>query len=207
MPAIEVKTSGKSSLTIDSRASQDCPRYLGRVVRGIDISRATPQWLVERLRRLGIRTHDPIVDVTNYVMLSLGTPLHAFDADKISGGIVVRYAQAGEKLRLLNDSEAVLDKDVLVIADKEKNLAIAGVMGGAESACSTSTQNIILEAAWFNPTRIAGKARRFGVASDSAQRFERGVDYTLQETALNFSTRLILDICGGEAEDFSSAVS
>ena len=133
--------------------------------------------------------------------------MHAFDADKISGGIVVRYAQAGEKLRLLNDSEAVLDKDVLVIADKEKALAIAGVMGGAESACSTSTQNIILEAAWFNPTRIAGKARRFGVASDSAQRFERGVDYTLQETALNFATRLILDICGGEAEDFSSAVS
>ena len=207
LPAIEVKTSGKSSLTIDNRASQDCPRYLGRVVRGIDISRATPQWLVERLRRLGIRTHDPVVDVTNYVMLSLGTPLHAFDADKISGGIVVRYAQAGEKLRLLNDSEAVLDKDVLVIADKEKTLAIAGVMGGAESACSTSTQNIILEAAWFNPTRIAGKARRFGVASDSAQRFERGVDYTLQETALNFATRLILDICGGEAEDFSSAVS
>lgn len=207
LPAIEVKTSGKSSLTIDSRASQDCPRYLGRVVRGIDISRATPQWLVERLRRLGIRTHDPVVDVTNYVMLSLGTPLHAFDADKISGGIVVRYAQAGEKLRLLNDSEAVLDKDVLVIADKEKTLAIAGVMGGAESACSTSTQNIILEAAWFNPMRIAGKARRFGVASDSAQRFERGVDYTLQETALNFATRLILDICGGEAEDFSSAVS
>ena len=207
LPAIEVKTSGKSSLTIESRASQDCPRYLGRVVRGIDISRATPPWLVERLRRLGIRTHDPVVDVTNYVMLSLGTPLHAFDADKISGGIVVRYAQAGEKLRLLNDSEAVLDKDVLVIADKEKALAIAGVMGGAESACSTSTQNIILEAAWFNPTRIAGKARRFGVASDSAQRFERGVDYTLQETALNFATRLILDICGGEAEDFSSAVS
>lgn len=207
LPAIEVKTSGKSSLTIDSRASQDCPRYLGRVVRGIDISRATPQWLVERLRRLGIRTHDPVVDVTNYVMLMLGTPLHAFDADKISGGIVVRYAQAEEKLRLLNDSEAVLDKDVLVIADKEKALAIAGVMGGAESACSTSTQNIILEAAWFNPTRIAGKARRFGVASDSAQRFERGVDYTLQETALNFATQLILDICGGEAEDFSSAVS
>lgn len=207
LSATEVATSGKCSLVIENRTPQDCPRYLGRIIRGIDVSRSTPPQIAERLRRVGIRPHDPVVDVTNYVMLMLGTPLHAFDADKISGGIVVRYAQAQEKLRLLNDSEALLDEDVLVIADKEKTLAIAGVMGGAESACSASTQDIILEAAWFNPTRIAGKARRFGVASDSAQRFERGVDYTLQETALNFATQLILDICGGEAEDFSSAVS
>lgn len=207
LSATEVATSGKCSLVIENRTPQDCPRYLGRIIRGIDVSRSTPPQIAERLRRVGIRPHDPVVDVTNYVMLMLGTPLHAFDADKISGGIVVRYAQAEEKLRLLNDSEALLDEDVLVIADKEKTLAIAGVMGGAESACSASTQDIILEAAWFNPTRIAGKARRFGVASDSAQRFERGVDYTLQETALNFATQLILDICGGEAEDFSSAVS
>ena len=207
LPAVEVNTNGKCTLTIENRAPQDCPRYLGRVIHSIDISRATPPHLAERLRRAGIRTHDPVVDVTNYVMLMLGTPLHAFDADKISGGIVVRRAQAGEKLRLLNDSEAALDEDVLVIADKEKALAVAGVMGGADSACSTATQNIILEAAWFSPPRIAGKARRFAVSSDSAQRFERGVDYTLQETALNLATDLILTICGGEAEEAAAAVS
>ncbi|MFC2406371.1 MAG: phenylalanine--tRNA ligase subunit beta [Cardiobacterium sp.] len=192
---------------IENRAPQDCPRYLARTIRGIDIGRATPPHIAERLRRAGIRTHDPVVDITNYVMLSLGTPLHAFDADKVQGGIVIRPATAGETLRLLNDSEATLVGDELLIADSAKALAIAGVMGGADSACSEATQNIILEAAWFNPPRIAGKARRFGLSSDSAQRFERGVDYTLQETAIELAARLIVGICGGAAGAIGASIS
>ncbi|MDO4643549.1 MAG: phenylalanine--tRNA ligase subunit beta [Cardiobacteriaceae bacterium] len=193
-----------TALEITNHAPEDCPCYKGRIIREVDISQPTPTYIVERLRRAGIRTHDPIVDITNYVMLLLGTPLHAFDADKIQGGVVIRRALHGEKLRLLNDSEVQLDDDVLLIADAEKPLAIAGVMGGAESACTEATRNIILEAAWFNPPRIAGKARRFALSSDSAQRFERGVDYTLQETAIHLATRLILEICGGNAEKVCS---
>lgn len=198
---------GETALTINNQAQQDCPCYLGRVIRNIDISRTTPPQIAERLRRAGIRTHDPVVDITNYVMLVLGTPMHAFDADKIHDGIVIRYAKTGEALRLLNDSEATFSGDELLIADNEKALALAGVMGGADSACSDTTQNIILEAAWFNPPRIAGKARRFSLTSDSAQRFERGVDYTLQETAINLATRLILEVCGGQAEAIAASNS
>ena len=203
----DVAITSDATLAIENHAPQDCPRYLARTIRGIDIGRATPPHIAERLRRAGIRTHDPVVDITNYVMLTLGTPLHAFDADKVQGGIVIRPATAGETLRLLNDSEATLAGDELLIADSEKALAIAGVMGGADSACSKATQNIILEAAWFNPPRIAGKARRFGLSSDSAQRFERGVDYTLQETAIELATRLIVEICGGAAGAIGASIS
>ena len=203
----DVAITSDATLAIENHAPQDCPRYLARTIRGIDIGRATPPHIAERLRRAGIRTHDPVVDITNYVMLTLGTPLHAFDADKVQGGIVIRPATAGETLRLLNDSEATLAGDELLIADSEKALAIAGVMGGADSACSKATQNIILEAAWFNLPRIAGKARRFGLSSDSAQRFERGVDYTLQETAIELATRLIVEICGGAAGAIGASIS
>ena len=203
----DVAVTSDATLAIENHAPQDCPRYLARTIRGIDIGRATPPHIAERLRRAGIRTHDPVVDITNYVMLTLGTPLHAFDADKVQGGIVIRPATAGETLRLLNDSEATLAGDELLIADSEKALAIAGVMGGADSACSKATQNIILEAAWFNLPRIAGKARRFGLSSDSAQRFERGVDYTLQETAIELATRLIVEICGGAAGAIGASIS
>ena len=203
----DVAITSDATLAIENHAPQDCPRYLARTIRGIDIGRATPPHIAERLRRAGIRTHDPVVDITNYVMLTLGTPLHAFDADKVQGGIVIRPATAGETLRLLNDSEATLAGDELLIADSEKALAIAGVMGGADSACSKAAQNIILEAAWFNPPRIAGKARRFGLSSDSAQRFERGVDYTLQETAIELATRLIVEICGGAAGAIGASIS
>ena len=202
-----IADTGETALTINNQAPQDCPRYLARVIRNIDISRTTPPQIAERLRRAGIRTHDPVVDITNYVMLVLGTPMHAFDADKIHDGIVIRYAKTGEALRLLNDSEATFSGDELLIADNEKALALAGVIGGADSACSDTTQNIILEAAWFNPPRIAGKARRFSLTSDSAQRFERGVDYTLQETAINLATRLILEVCGGQAEAIAASNS
>ena len=203
----DVAVTSDATLAIENHAPQDCPRYLARTIRGIDIGRATPPHIAERLRRAGIRTHDPVVDITNYVKLTLGTPLHPFDADKVQGGIVIRPATAGETLRLLNDSEATLAGDELLIADSEKALAIAGVMGGADSACSKATQNIILEAAWFNLPRIAGKARRFGLSSDSAQRFERGVDYTLQETAIELATRLIVEICGGAAGAIGASIS
>lgn len=186
-------------ITIENRAPQACPQYFARVIEGVDNTRSSPLWLQERLRRAGVRTHDPLVDVTNYVMLLLGTPMHAFDADKIAGGIVIRQAQAGEVLDLINGSQATLDEKILLIADEKKPLAIAGVMGGSESACSAQTQRIVLEAAWFDPVSIAGKARQFALSSDSAQRFERGVDFCLQQAAIELATRLILEICGGKA--------
>lgn len=186
------------AVAIENREAALCPIYLGRRIEGVDNTRPSPLWLQERLRRAGIRTHDPIVDVTNYVMLLLGTPMHAFDAAKVSGGIVIRKAKSGEQLTLINGNQAALDEAVLLIADHEKPLAIAGVMGGAESACSTATREIILEAAWFEPVCIAGKARQFALSSDSAQRFERGVDFRLQAAAMELASRLIVEICGGK---------
>lgn len=188
-----------AAVKIDNRVPAGCPRYFARRIDGVDASRATPAYMVERLQRAGVRSHDAIVDVTNYVMLELGTPLHAFDAEQVQGAIVVRDAKAGETLTLLDNTVATLHGDELVIADEGKVLALAGVMGGLESACSPATRSIILEAAWFDPVRIAGKTRRFGLSSDSAQRFERGVDFTLQREAIEYATRLIVGICGGQA--------
>lgn len=201
-----VTITSNAKIEIDNQTFSDAPIYLARVIHGVDVSRPTPTKITEKLRRAGIRSHDPLVDITNYVMLELGTPMHAFDADKICGNITIRRAQAEESLCLLNNHRVMLDESTLIIADEEKPLAIAGVMGGANSACSTTTQNVILEAAWFNPITIAGKARQFGLSSDSAQRFERGVDYTLQETALNLATQLISEICGGEVGTICRAV-
>lgn len=203
---VPVAVESGETVVIGNQAPQSCPQYFARVIEGVDNTRPTPLWLQERLRRAGLRTHDPLVDVTNYVMLLLGTPLHAFDAAKISGGIVIRQAQAGEKLMLINGNEAVLDEKVLLIADAEKPLAIAGVMGGLDSACSPNTQKIVLEAAWFEPVGIAGKARQFALSSDSAQRFERGVDYALQRAAMELTSRLIIEICGGQAGEVAMDV-
>ncbi len=194
---VAVTADNAQKITIDNQAPADCPIYLARVIDGLDNSTQSPLWLRERLRRAGIRTHCPLVDVPNYVMLLLGTPMHAFDAARIAEKLLIRRALAGETLRLINDDSATLDDEILVIADHEKPLAIAGVMGGADSACSVKTTRVVLESAWFNPLAIVGRARRFGIASDSEQRFERGVDYTLQASAIELATRLILDICGG----------
>lgn len=198
-PVPEYPATADARFHIDNRAPKDCPLYLARRIEGINNHQETPFWLRERLRRAGIRTHDPIVDCTNYVMMLLGTPLHAFDAAKVAGDIVIRRAQKAESLVLLNDHQAALDEDVLLIADQEKALAIAGVMGGKETACTENTQAVILESAWFQPVTISGKARRFALSSDSAQRFERGVDFTLQRQALDLVTQLIIEICGGSA--------
>ena len=195
--AIEPRSAERFVVEIQAPAA--CPTYAGRVIRNIDITRPSPLWLREKLRRSGIRSIDPVVDVTNYVLLELGQPMHAFDLDKLSGGIVVRIADAGEKLVLLNDQAVELRSDTLVIADREKALAIAGIMGGAGSAVSEATQNIFLESAFFAPEAIAGKARSYGLHTDSSHRFERGVDPQLQVTAIERATELLLAIVGGEA--------
>ena len=174
-----------------------CPLYCGRLVKGVNAEARTPDWMQRRLERSGLRTINAIVDITNYVMMELGQPMHAFDADRLSGGIVVRRAERGEKLTLLNDQTVVLDEQVLVIADGEKALALAGIMGGAGSGVDTATQNVFLEAAFFHPDAIAGRARRFGLATDSSFRFERGVDFAATRNCLERATQLLVEICGG----------
>jgi phenylalanyl-tRNA synthetase beta chain len=151
----------------------------------------------ERLRRSGIRSLSAVVDVTNYVLIELGQPLHAFDADKLAGEITVRMARNDESLTLLNGQTINLDTGALIIADGNHPLALAGIMGGSESAVSDTTQNIFLECAFFSPQAIAGKARRFGLHTDSSHRFERGVDATLQHRAIERATQLIVEIAGG----------
>jgi len=174
-----------------------CPRYLGRLIQGINPAVETPLWMKERLRRSGIRSISAIVDVTNYVLLELGQPLHAFDADKISGSITVRVSKKGEELALLNEQTIKLDGVALVIADDKQPLALAGVMGGIASSVTQQTKNIFLECAFFTPTAIAGKARHFGLHTDSSHRFERGVDFSLQERAIERATQLIVEMSGG----------
>jgi phenylalanyl-tRNA synthetase beta chain len=174
-------------------------RLLARVVRGVDNTRLSPLWLRERLRRAGLRPISPVVDVTNYVMLELGQPLHAYDLSKLQGGLTARRARAGEQIKLLDGRDVSLDTDVLVIADDTRAVGLAGVMGGAHSAITVSTSEVVLEAAWFKPDIVAGRARRFGLHTDAGQRFERGVDWRGQERALSLAKRLMLDIAGGIA--------
>ncbi|MAY10197.1 MAG: phenylalanine--tRNA ligase subunit beta [Alcanivorax sp.] len=179
--------------------TEGCPRYLGRVIRGIDPAAATPLWMVERLRRAGLRSIDPIVDVTNYVLLELGQPLHAFDLNKLDGGIVVRKARAGEQLRTLDDQTLELRDDTLVIADGGGPVALAGIMGGRPTAVAEGTTDLFLECAFFNPLTIVGKARGYGLHTDSSHRYERGVDPALQQRAMERASALIVAIAGGEA--------
>lgn len=187
------------TLTVSVKATDACPRYLGRLIKGVNPKAETPLWMQERLRRSGVRSLSAIVDVTNYVLIELGQPLHAFDAAKLSGNINVRYAQNGESVALLNGQTIKLDSETLVIADDKQALALAGVMGGSESAVSDNTQDVFLECAFFSPRSIAGKARNYGLHTDSSHRFERGVDPTLQERAIERATQLIIEIAGGSA--------
>ena len=187
-------------IDVQLKAPDACPRYVGRIIKGINVKASSPIWMQEKLRRSGIRSIDPVVDVTNYVLLELGQPMHAFDLAKLDGGIVVRKAQQDETLVLLDEQEVKLNADTLVIADNSKALAMAGVMGGADSGVDANdTQDILLESAYFNPIAIAGKARNYGLHTDSSHRFERGVDFDLQRTAIERATALLLDIVGGEA--------
>jgi phenylalanyl-tRNA synthetase beta chain len=178
-------------------ASSACPRYAGRVIRGVNARAQTPAWMARRIERSGLRAISPLVDVTNFVMLETGQPLHAFDDRMLDGGIVVRFAQPGERLRLLNGQDVELAPDLLVIADAKQPVALGGVMGGAASAVSEATTDVFLESAHFAPAAIAGRARRLELASDAAFRFERGVDFAGNVAALERATQLIVEICGG----------
>ncbi len=189
----------KDCLQVKVNEPEACPRYCGRVVRGVNPAAATPSWIVRRLERSGVRSLSAIVDITNYVMLELGQPLHAFDLANIKGSITVRYARKGEELLLLNDKKLALMPGLLVIADDSKPLALAGIMGGQYSAVSTQTRDMFLESAFFSPEAIAGKPRILGFATDSSQRFERGVDFAMTRDALERATQLLLQICGGKA--------
>ncbi|WP_166252259.1 phenylalanine--tRNA ligase subunit beta [Marinobacter salicampi] len=189
------------------KAPEACPRYLGRVLRNVDLTAETPLWMQEKLRRSGIRSIDAAVDVTNYVMLELGQPMHAFDRDEMKGGIVVRMAAAGEKLVLLDGQEVTLTPDTLVIADHEKPIAIAGVMGGEHSGVSPRTRDLILEAAYFEPVMLAGKARHYGLHTDASHRFERGVDPELPRAAMERATALLMAIVGGEPGEIVEVAS
>lgn len=193
------RTARTRVMKVNLKAPQDCPRYVGRVIEGIDVHAQTPLWMRERLRRCGLRCIHPVVDVTNYVLLELGQPMHAFDLDKLAGDISVRRARAGETLTLLDGNEVRLTPDVLVIADRAHALALAGVMGGMDSAVGAPTSNVFLESAYFAPQAIAGPARAMGLHTDSSHRFERGVDPALQWVALERATALLLAIAGGRA--------
>lgn len=192
---------------VEVLAPAACPRYLGRVIRNVDLSRPTPLWMVERLRRADVRSIDAAVDITNYVMLELGQPLHAFDLAEINGGVRVRMAEEGEKLVLLDGQEVTLRADTLVIADHSRALAIAGVMGGEHSGVSATTKDIFLESAFFEPISVAGKARSYGLHTDASHRYERGVDSQLAREAMERATGLILEIVGGEAGPVIEALS
>lgn len=174
------------------------PRYLGRVIKNVNVKASTPEWMEQALARSGIRTHSILVDVTNYVLMELGQPMHAFDLAKIEGTVHVRQAQPQEKLQLLNDQEVELQDDVMVIADDQKALAIVGIMGGLASSVTDDTTDIFLESAFFAPLAIAGRARRFGLHTDSSQRYERGVDFELPLIAMNRASQLIQELAGGE---------
>ncbi|MFE8149653.1 phenylalanine--tRNA ligase subunit beta [Brenneria goodwinii] len=189
----------QDTFPIQVDAPQACPRYLGRVVKGINVNAATPMWMREKLRRCGIRSIDPVVDVTNYVLLELGQPMHAFDLDRLDGGIVVRMAREDEALTLLDGNEVKLQADTLVIADKQKALAMGGIFGGEHSGVNENTRNVLLECAYFNPLSITGRARRHGLHTDASHRYERGVDPQMQLKAMERATRLLIDICGGQA--------
>ena len=195
----EVKASIDDTLPVELLAPDACARYVGRVIKGIDPTALTPIWMQEKLRRCGLRSINPVVDVTNYVMMEIGQPMHGFDFDKLEGGIQVRMAKAGEKLTLLDLNTIECRADTLVIADHNKPLALAGIMGGVDSSVQDKTANIFLEAAFFAPTKLAGKARSYGMHTDSSHRFERGVDPQLQNKAIERATALLIAIAGGEA--------
>ena len=204
IPTVPVSTGRMQAVRIDAPA--DCGRFLARVIEGVDAKAATPSWMVQRLQRSGIRSISALVDIGNYVMLELGQPMHIFDADKVTGSIIVRRAQDGEKLLCLNDKEVVLAADTLVVADEAGALSMAGLMGGAASAVSDETVNVVLEAAWFQPDTLANKSRQYGFGSDSSYRYERGVDYRLQADAIERAAFLVHSICGGKVGAVTEAL-
>ena len=196
-PPVPASIDSTFPVTLEDGAG--CPRYLGRVIENIDATAATPFWMAEKLRRSGLRCIDPVVDITNYVMLELGQPMHAFDLDRLAGGIVVRRARDGETMTLLDGREIGPDPDVLLITDGNGPVAVAGVMGGERSGVGADTANVFLECAFFSPLVVAGAARRLGLHTDASHRYERGVDFELQAQAVERATELLLEFVGGRA--------
>ena len=208
LPAIEpIAAVHQDTRGIVLDAGDVCPRYCGRIVRGVNAKAPTPDWMKQRIERCGVRSISALVDVTNYVMLELGQPLHAFDDAELSGAIHVRYPKAGEQLLLLNEQTVTPSADTALIADDAKPLGLAGIMGGEHSGINDTTSDLFLECAFFTPTAIAGKARALGFSSDASHRYERGVDFDLQRRAIERATQLIVDICGGRPGPVTEAVS
>lgn len=198
-PAIQTHTPQHQDIRVISLPAADsCPRYAGRIIRHVNAKAPTPLWMREKLRRMGLRSVSALVDVTNYVLIELGQPMHAFDLDKLEGGIQARYATEGESLTLLDGQTVSLRSDTLVIADEKKAVALAGIMGGLQSAVTNDTQNVFLESAHFRANKLMGKARSYGLQTDASYRFERGVAADLPVQALERATALVLEICGGE---------
>ena len=193
----EAALEARAAAALDEPAA--CPRFHGRVIVDVDNTRRSPTWLVERLRRAGLRSISPVVDITNYIVLELGQPMHAYDLDKLDGALSVRLAHAGERCELLDGRTVDLTPDVLVIADRAGTVAMAGVMGGSRSAVSAETRRVLFEVAWFAPKAIAGRGRRYGLTTDASQRFERGVDPEIGAKAIERATALLLSIAGGQA--------
>ena len=197
-PSIEiVATSTDDSRSIALSAGEACPRYIGRVIKDIDMRASTPAWMQEKLEKSDIRSIDPIVDITNYVLIELGQPMHAFDLDHLQGGINVRFAKDGESLTILDGKTLELDSESLLITDETGPVALAGIMGGKKTGVSPKTKNVFFESAYFNPLAITGKARQFGLHTDASHRYERGVDFNLQRKAIERASQLVRDICGG----------
>ena len=207
LPVVAVKPEIDATFPVVLSDPADCPRYVGRVIRGVNPAAETPLWMKERLRRAGVRSLGPLVDVTNYVMLELGQPMHAFDLGRLRGGIEVRRARPGDRLELLNGVVVEPDGETLLITDQQGPLALAGIMGGEISSCTDATRDVFLESAFFAPASIAGRARRYGLQTDSSYRYERGVDPNLQRRAAERATRLLIDMAGGQPGPLVEAVS
>ena len=204
--AAPVAAVGTRELTIDLAAGAEAPRYVGRVIEGINARAATPLWMAERLRRSGVRPVSLLVDITQYVMLELGQPMHAFDLGTLQGSIGVRRSRAGETLKLLDGRDAALDDSFLLITDADCPIALAGLMGGFDTRVTDDTTAVFLEAAHFAPAAIMGRGRKLGLHTDAGHRFERGVDPALPRTAIEYATRLVLDLAGGTPAPVTEAV-
>ena len=208
MPSVSYKAveKGGASFTTQVSNTKACPKYLTRVIKGINNTVETPKWMAQKLKRASQQTHSPVVDITNYVLLELGQPMHAFDLQKIDGGIDVRMARKDEELELLNEQTVNLREDTLVIADDHSAIAMAGVMGGMSTATQIESSEILFESAFFEPVSMAGVARSYGLHTESSLRFERGVDFNLPHLALERATELVLEICGGKASPINECI-
>jgi len=199
----EAKINSSAKLEVQLQAGADCPRYCGRVIEGLNINAKSPLWLTEKLKRAGLRPISPLVDVTSFIMLELGQPMHAYDADKLAGPIAVRAAKAGEGCKLLDERDVELDAGFLVITDADRVIGLAGVMGGFDTRVTETTTKVFLEAAHFAPSAIIGRSRKLGLHTDAAHRFERGVDPAMPRIALERATELVLQITGGNAGEIT----